>query len=81
MLMTPGLPHWGPNSPPQVASGPGGVEGVAVGGWMKCRHPDPGDHRSPFPPELNPNTAEKQDAKDRRGSEKGCEPDAETLRS
>lgn len=24
-LVTPGLPHWGPDSPPQAASGPGGV--------------------------------------------------------
>ena len=24
-LVTPGLPHWSPDSPPQAASGPGGV--------------------------------------------------------
>lgn len=76
--MTPGLPHWGPDSPPQAASGPGGVEGVAVGRWVGCTNPGPGDRCGPFPPELNPNTAQKQGA---RGSERGRKPEAETLRS
>lgn len=66
-LVTPGLPHWGLDSPPQAASGPGGVEGVAVGVVVECRNPGPGDLCRPFPPELNPNTAEKQGAKERRG--------------
>lgn len=66
-LVTPGLPHWGSDSPTQAASGPGGVEGVAVEGWVECRNPDPGDYCSPFPPALNPNPAEKQGAEGRRG--------------
>lgn len=71
--MTPGLPHWGPDSPPQAASGPGGVEGVAVGGQVERRNPGPGDRCSPFPPELNPNTAEKQGAKDKKGEAREAE--------
>lgn len=39
------------------------------GRWgVECRNPDPGDHRSPFPPEPHPNLAEKQSAKSRRGN-------------
>lgn len=37
------------------------------GGGVECRNPDLGDYRSPFPPELNPNPAEKQGAKGKRG--------------
>lgn len=66
MLVTPGLPHWGSGSPTQTASEPGGVQGFAVGEQVEWRNPDPGDHRNPFPPELNPNPAEKQGAKRRR---------------
>lgn len=70
-LVTPGLPHWGPDSPsaPQVASGPDGVEGVAVGVRSADRHPQAGGSRGPFPPELNPNTAEKGGAKGKRGKQ------------
>lgn len=55
-LETPGLPHWGPDSPsaPQVASGPGGAEGVAVGVRRERCPLDPGGYCSPFPPELSP---------------------------
>lgn len=69
-LVSPGLPHWGPDSPTQNASESDGVEGVAVrqGRGVECRNPDPVDHRSPFPPELNPNPGEKQSAKSRRGN-------------
>lgn len=82
VLVTPGLPHWGPDSPTQATSGPGGVEEVAVGRWVECRNPDLGDYCSLLPPELNLNPAEKQDAKDRRGKQRDTqEPEAETLRS
>lgn len=76
--MTPGLPHWGPDSPTQAASGPGGAEGVAVaGGGVECRNPDLGDYRSPFPPELNPNPAEKQGV---RGERKARETESQKQR-
>lgn len=79
--MTPGLPHWGPDSPTQAASGPVGAEGVAVGGGgVECRNPDLGDYRSPFPPELNPNPAEKVQ-RVREESQRDRKREAETLRS